>query len=274
MRESLSIEQIRPIMLDILLEIDEICRNNDINYSLCGGTLLGAIRHKGFIPWDDDIDIFMPRPDYEKFLEYCKDNQTKFGVISANNNDKYGYLFAKAYDKSTVIKEDLISSKNFEIGVYVDIFPIDGLASDYERALKIFNKTKFKRELLVARNWDKFEKSKTRPWYYEPIRFVFFLISRFSSKKKLVSKIEKTYKKIDFYTAEYVGTICGSYRNKEIMKREIYEGYIDVEFEGKTYKAIKNYDEYLSSIYGDYMKLPPKEKQVSHHYFTAYWKGE
>ncbi|MBQ9782572.1 MAG: LicD family protein [Clostridia bacterium] len=272
MGTSLSVEQFRPIMLNILSEIDEICRNNGINYSLCGGSLLGAIRHKGFIPWDDDIDIFMPRPDYEKFLSYCQNNKTNFGLLCSDTNEKYGYLFAKAYDTSTVIKEDLTLSKNFEIGVYVDVFPIDGLADTYEQAIKVFNKTKFKRELLVARNWDKFERSKTRAWYYEPIRFGFFLISRLSSKKKLVSKIQKVYKKIDFYNVEYVGTICGSYRNKEIMKREIYEGYIDVEFEGKTFKAIKNYDSYLSGIYGDYMKLPPKEKQVSHHYFTAYWR--
>jgi lipopolysaccharide cholinephosphotransferase len=272
--KEITLDELKKIELGILEEIDKICKEQNIRYSLCGGTLLGAIRHGGFIPWDDDIDIFMPRPDYNRFVEYCSKNSTPFALLCNKTDERYGYLFAKAMAKNTVIKEENNNPKNIDMGVYVDVFPIDGLADTREEAEKKFSKSRFKRELLVANNWKKFFRSKTRKWYYEPIRFAFFILSRFARPNKLISAIEKIYPEELFENSKYCATICGSYRDREIAEKEVYTEFVDIQFEGKTFKGLAHYDKYLSNIYGDYMKLPPKEKQVSHHMFEAYYKED
>ena len=270
--KQISLEQLKIVELEILSQVHDLCQELNLRYSLAGGTLLGAIRHGGFIPWDDDIDIFMPRPDYNKLIEYCKDNDTSFDLISNEINSNYGYLFAKAMCKETFIVEQNANRFDVEMGVYIDIFPIDGLGNTYVDAKKNFNKTSFKRELLVAANWKHFFRSKTRSWKYEPIRLAFFALSRFTSPKRLVPSINKLTEKISFDDSNFAGAVCGAYRTKEILKSSVYSEYTDIVFENKLFKAIKNSDAYLTSIYGNYMELPPVEKRVSHHTFSAYLK--
>lgn len=271
--KELLLEDLKSIELEILIEIDQICQRENIRYSLTAGTLLGAARHKGFIPWDDDIDLFMPRSDYNKFIDYCIKHKTKFKLISSSTDSRYGYLFAKAIDTSTVVEELVADTKGIEMGVCVDIFPVDGLGNTYGDALKLFDSTKFQRELLIAANWKKFFRSKTRSWKYEPIRFIFFLMSRFVSRERLIASIEKKLSKASYEESKYAGCVCSAYRAKEIMEAHIFEEYIEMDFEGMKFKAFKEYDKYLTAIYGDYMKLPPEEKRVTHHMFKAYYKG-
>ena len=191
-------------------------------------------------------------------------------MLSSETNEKYGCLFAKAMAKNTAIVEENGNQNGVELGVYVDVFPIDGLGDTYEAALKEFKSTRFRRELLVARNWRKFFRSKTHSWKYEPIRFAFFLASRFASSKKLISKLQTRFRKKNYDECKYVATICGSYREREIAEKALYEEYEKIKFEDTEFFGLKKYDEYLSNIYGDYMKLPPEEKRISHHTFKAY----
>lgn len=273
MRE-INLEELKKIELSVMKEIHKICTEQDIKYSLCGGTLLGAIRHGGFIPWDDDIDIFMPRPDYDRFVKYCQENETPFDLLSLETDERYGYLFAKAMAKNTRIIEDNSNPNGIEMGVYVDIFPIDGLGSTYEEALKEFKSSRFKREMLVAKNWKKYFRSKTRSWKYEPIRFAFFVASRFVSMKKLVGKTQSKLRLTSYDESDYVATICGSYREKEIMEKTVFEECVDIAFEDAVFKGIKEYDKYLSHIYRNYMELPPEKNRVSHHMFKAYYLND
>ena len=266
-------KELRNIQYNILLELDNLCKQLNIRYSLCGGSLLGAVRHKAFIPWDDDIDIIMPRPDYDALIAYCRENETSFRLISHENEREYGYLFAKATAKNTVITDENCGSDKLSYGVYVDIFPVDALGDTVEEAHRLFKKTDILRNILIAKNWKRFFRSKTRSIVYEPVRLAFFILSRFFSKKSLISRIEKQYSK-PFGSTEYCACVCGSYRSKEILPTSVYEEYTQLEFEGRSFMALKNYDAYLTAIYGDYMTLPPKEKQVSHHSFTAYYKEE
>lgn len=268
-----SLEELKQIELGILKQVDSICRKENIRYSLCGGTLLGAVRHGGFIPWDDDIDIFMPRPDYEKFVDFCTINETPFRLISSQTDFKYGYLFAKAMDKRTTVQELNGNRGGVELGVWIDIFPVDGLGETFEQAKKNFEKTSFKRELLVASNWKRFFKSKTRSWIYEPIRLAFFLLSRFVDRQKTIKKIQSRYAVKDFDSSKFAGVVCGSYRLKEILPIDVYLEYDTVVFEGNEFMVIKDKEVYLKNIYGDYMQLPPEEKRVAHHTFDAYYKS-
>lgn len=272
--KQIDLAELQKIELDILRQLHTICQEQGLRYSLAAGTLLGAVRHSGFIPWDDDIDIFMPRPDYDKFIKYCQENETPFNLLCFETNNEYKYLFAKAMAKNTVIIEDFSNPSNIEMGVYVDVFPVDGLADTYKDAIKEFKKTSFKRELLVAKNWKKFTRSKTRSWKYEPIRFAFFIASRFVSSKRIIQSLNKKFRNNSFDEKKYSACIMSSYRQKDIMETDIFQEYVDIEFEGSLFKSYKNYDKYLSNIYGDYMKLPPEEKRVSHHSFEAYYKDK
>lgn len=271
-KKVIELDELKQIEMQTLREIHQICEKEGLRYSLVGGTLLGAIRHGGFIPWDDDIDIAMPRSDYNRLIEYCKTNETPFRMICVETEDRYSYLFAKAVNPNTTIVEAGTNRNEVDMGVYVDIFPLDGMADDYESSVKVFRKKRFSRELLIAYNWKKYFRSKTRSILYEPIRLGFYLLSRFVNSKKLIVKIQKQFPADAFDRCQYCCSIAGAYRERELMERTICDEYTDIQFEGETFRAFKNYDAYLTKIYGDYMQLPPIEKQVSHHTFDAFWK--
>ena len=271
MNNEINLEQLKKIELQLLLAVHEICEKENLRYSLGGGTLLGAVRHKGFIPWDDDIDIMMPRPDYDALIAYCLSYDVPFKIWSWETDKSYVDLSAKIYDPNTILEDENIVDGN-KIGVNIDIFPIDGLGNTYKKAVKAFRSTSFKRNLLIAAQWKKFFRSKTHSWYYEPFRFAFFVLSRSVNKSKLFAKIQNKYKKIDFNSVNFAAAVGGSYREREILPQDVFTEYIELPFEDYNFKAIKQYDKYLSSIYGNYMELPPEEKRVSHHTFKAFYK--
>ena len=272
MQSEIDIEQLKKIELGLLCEFHNICERENLRYSLGGGTLLGAVRHRGFIPWDDDIDVMMPRPDYDKFVSYCLNSETSFGFKSFETDENYVDLSAKIFDKNTILVDNDILAEDQKIGVYIDIFPIDGLGDSYKKAVKAFKSSAFKRNILIAAQWKKFQKSTTHGWYYEPFRFAFYVLSRCVNKAKTFKKILKKYSRYDFDSVNYAAAVGGSYREKEILPQNVFTEYIDLPFENYNFKAIKQYDKYLSSIYGDYMKLPPENKRVAHHTFKAYYK--
>jgi len=265
--KEIEINEIKQIELKLLKEFDYFCRSNNLSYFLFYGTLLGAIRHKGFIPWDDDVDVAMPREDYETFLKLAADN-TYFSIIHSKMNKKYGELYAKIYDNTTVIqnKRDLFDF--CDIGIYIDVFPIDNIGDTLPNAKKNLSKTSILRKILIAKNWNHFFKSKTHSAIYEPVRFVFFVLSRFFSKRKLIERIEK--KKIT-KKSEYVACVCGE-GEKEIFPREIFENMELVTFEGNEFFAMRDYDQYLKQTYGEYMKMPPVSERNPHHLFEAYYR--
>lgn len=267
----LSLNEIQKIELNMLCWFHKICEEHNWRYSLGGGTLLGAIRHKGFIPWDDDVDVMMPRPDYDLFSEYCTNNNIPFIFLSYKTVKEYDGLFAKIWDPGTIIIEET-SSRKYDLGVYIDIFPIDGLGNSEKEAIKIYNKTELKRELLVASSWKKYFRSKTHGIMIEPIRLGMFIFSRLINKRKLIKEIDFINLSYSFEECSYAGCVCGSYRKQEIMPKSTFDNYIYVTFEGELLKAIKYYHEYLEKHYGNYMQLPPESKQVTHHSYKAFRK--
>ncbi len=268
----LSLDEIKSIEFELLKKFRDVCQSNGFHYSLMGGTLLGAVRHKGFIPWDDDIDVIMPRPDYERFIAYCQTNQTPFRLLSDKTDEGYAYLFGKVVDPDTELTEINANRNKVDLGVYIDIFVYDGMGNSYEEAKKNFNKSRFLRELLVASNWTEFFRSRTKAWYYEPIRYAFFVMSRFVSHKKLIKSIEKKYRNFDFYSNEYVGNLCSDKRDLSIIKRSEIDTYITLPFEGEEFSVFSGYETYLTNMFGDYMQLPPEDKRITHHLFSAYRK--
>lgn len=264
--------EIKEIELNIMIKIDEVCRKNGWKYSLTAGTLIGALRHKGFIPWDDDIDIMMPRNDYEKLIQYFETTSSKYKVITCNNNQYYQDVFAKVYDTTTIIEDQITDIKQTGMGVSIDIFPIEGLGQTYQEAEKKVKSGRLLQLIMTCAGMKKYAKSTTHSALYEPIRFALFCLTRCVDANKVAKKLDKMNSRIDFDSSLFAGIPSGSYLEKTILTKEEYLDLVDVEFENHLFKSIKGYDSYLRRSYGDYMKFPPKSAQVTHHTFTAYWK--
>lgn len=268
--KELTLENIQSIQLELLISFDKVCRDNGFRYSLGGGTLLGAVRHEGFIPWDDDIDVMMPRPDYDRFILYCLDNDLSFRLTSHETTNNYYNLFAKIWNPNTIITDDLTDIP-YSIGVNIDVFPIDGLGNSSISAYYHFGKTLLFRELLNASNWTTYFRSKSHSVWLEPIRFLLFISSRHIDKNIMFKCIERINLQKDFNQSKYAGCVSGSYREKEIMRKDSFNHFTTMNFEGHSFQVISDYHNYLVKHYGDYMQLPPLENQKTHHSSKAYY---
>ena len=258
----ISLEELKTIQLDILKIVADFCDKNNITYFLAFGSLIGAIRHKGFIPWDDDIDIAMPRPDYDTFISLFNNNKSPVQVISMENNKRYGFSFAKAHDTRTIVNETQYKQDNF--GVYIDIFPIDGIkdrAQIYK--LKRINK-------LLHTKKANFTQRKLSKKIINAVGKVILLPF---STYYILSVIDRISRQCPFGSTTKAGCICDSVvGERAIVDTEVFAESIYHEFEGFNFKIPIGYDKWLRNIYGDYMQLPPNEKRVSHHVFEAWWK--
>lgn len=265
MSKELSTEELRRIELDILKYIHFFCKENQIRYYLCGGTLLGAIRHGGFIPWDDDIDICMPRKDYEIFKKKFKE-QGKYKFVCVENTEGYCFPFGKVVNTETVVEETIVRSVN-GMGVYVDVFPLDGLGKTYKEAKwKVLCCGYCLKWIFVGIKRD--EQNNSLKAY---LKNSVYALSRIT-KKYAYKEINRISKMSKFENSNFVGVVFGFYGEKEIMPVNIFEKQREHKFEDTTFMIPERYDDYLSRLYGKYMNLPPKEKQVTHHSFRAYIK--
>ncbi len=247
-------------LLTILSKFAIVCQKNNLKYTMCGGTLLGAIRHKGFIPWDDDIDISMPRPDYEKLISNFSMYFEEYPELELGEkklNKSFPLFFAKIYDSQTTLIEKY--KNNFKSGVYIDIFPIDGISIDTVK--KDMKQSKL---LLNINN--------VKLGYYDPDRFrnklpliISKFIASFFSIKSINSRMNKLITKYDFSQSPKVMCYFGMYGTKEIFDQNVYFDTIDMQFESITVKGSKHFDVYLKQIYGKYMELPSIENQIPKH---------
>lgn len=272
MRSKLSTREIQLAEKEMLDAVVKILDKNDLEYYLIGGTLLGAIRHKGFIPWDDDIDIAMPRKDYDKLQKIISKNKNILGDNLYFHSLELGNLnfpFTKVYNHDILVRDWRYNDK-YEKYLWIDIFPIDGLPSNDEECNKMYKNASFYKKLLAYR------KSTLKFLFHNkkklPLNILKMFIKIFLNiipSKVILNGFMKQIKKYPYDKCSYVGNFVWGYGPNEKMKKECLK-YINVEFEGSIYKGLKNYDEYLSSLYGDYMKLPPEDKRVTHN-FEA-WK--
>lgn len=260
--KQLSLKEIRRRLLGILIELDEFCSENNIKYYLCAGTLLGAVRHKGFIPWDDDIDICMSRPDYDKLLSISKENDTfhnHYKIVSYQNGTTH-YPFIKVLDTETYTQQSYTNETN-ENSLWVDIFPFDGVPENISERKKLYRKELFIRKILnlnFAKPGD--GKSRVRALAKLPL-IPFAKIYGINRANKEIDKLCRTY---NYDSSNYVGDIVWGDYDKEIIKKEDFDNYVNIEFEGYQFKTMSNWNHYLSELYGDYMKLPPINQRENH----------
>ncbi len=249
-------------LLNIMKWLDAFCEEKGVTYYAMGGTVLGAIRHKGFIPWDDDIDIGVPRPDYDILIEALKEvSDGRYRIENHTCNDEYIYPFSKLYDTQTTLIEDKKSS--FKRGIYIDIFPLDGVGQTKEEGIKTAKKIdKVTRRLRALTYSIKESDSLTKKLYYKGMR----LLSPFmASKAKLLKKIEALCKKKCYYEEEFVGNMVESWGQRKVMAKEVYGTPQRVQFEDMQICVHEDYEAYLTIMYKKWWELPPEDKRVSQH---------
>ena len=266
-QEVTDIREIQQMELGIMEYIHETCQKIGVKYFLAYGSLIGAVRHKGFIPWDDDMDICMLREDYEKLQDYLIANpDERYEVMSYKNNLNYVYPFMKVQDNQTyLLEEDVRIDSN--MGIYVDIFPVDGYEDDSVFKDKMTRLIK-KRQLSCYT----FKGiTNTKSLLNSLIRYISVIIFYFTNTNKYIRGIDELAqsRKVDDY--ELVDYLIYKDMNKPVWKREWLNQTITGVFEGKEFMIPKNYHEILTSDYGDYTQLPPVELRFSHHDFQL-WK--
>ncbi len=240
------------------------CEENGLTYYMLGGTMLGAVRHGGFIPWDDDIDIGMPREDYNKLALLLKEDmtQTKYVLETPDSSEKdFYYPFSKIYDTDTTLIEN--TKTKIKRGIYLDIFPLDGIGNSAEEGKKNFEKIQRMNQLLLLKVAG-FRKGRSA---FKNLGVALFRIVPVSPKyilRKLVSLCGER----SFYECSYVGNLVGAWGTRELMPREVMGHPTLYTFEDMQAYGAENADAYLTSLYGNWRQLPPVEKRVTHHDFV------
>lgn len=269
--KEISVEELLKLQVEILEKVDRYCRANSIPYTVFGGTCIGAVRHKGYIPWDDDIDIAMTRPNYERFIRSFNGKVENLELFAPELNWNYYAPYANVCDTRTILDEGVNGHNGMKIGVKIDVFPIDGVSSDIE---EYHNEKK-----IFAQLWDKmYIKRVILPlmWKKNKRSALLFVIRRLLLLKESYASLQKNARDLvtnqPYEKSEYVDLRCIPWPHDSRVKREVFEEYHDTQFENITVLVIKRYDDYLTQSYGEYMKLPPEEQRKPHHHFKAYWK--
>ncbi|HOU67502.1 MAG: LicD family protein [Paludibacteraceae bacterium] len=262
----ISLDELKQIQLNIMKTVHQFCVDNGLKYTLAYGSMLGAVRHGGFIPWDDDIDIIMPRKDYDVFVRNFRHEY--INVYDSRKDIDYCYPFAKAVDSRTVLEENTALENH---GVDIDIFPLDDMFDDYSECLNFMSsvmplKKKFRYKLVRP--------SYKNVWWKKILIRLANLSVSFYSLRELVDKLNRRYAQLNDNGSKYVcmavGTECTL---KGIFLRSLFEDFEMVPFEDCSFMCIKNRDAFLKQVYGDYMQLPREDKRVSPHAINnVYWK--
>lgn len=264
---SKELNEMQIMMLDMIKWFHSFCQKNNIRYYVVGGTMLGAARHNGFIPWDDDIDVGIPRKDYERLLSNKKNwlaQQDRYEIESyLDNNKDYEYMYAKVFDTHTTLIENC--RHHPKRGIFIDIFPLDGIGYSYEDAINNFMPIQHRVNFLMTRTC---ELRKTRSLYKNlAIIFSHILPEFIYDSRKIIAKINEMCSLRDFDESLFVGNLVGNWGKKEIMPRAYFGKPTLYKFEDTEVFGPEDYDNYLNNVYNNWRQLPPIEKQKSQHDF-------
>lgn len=256
-------------ILDILKAFIKICEEHGLTYYCCAGTAIGAVRHHGIIPWDDDIDVIMPRPDYDRLLQIAK--HTDFGnyeLITPYDDETYPLYFSKLANKNTTLIED--RQIPCVIGLYVDIFPLDATDDDVKKAMRLKDKyTKIINRLNAVSTHNTFGEymallMDVKEWG----RFVIKTLAYFcrpALRRHLIRQMDRMSHLYDYETAKNVQVYTGSYGHREVFPKSWLGKGKEFRFEDTTVLLPENYDEYLRHFFNDYMQFPPEEQRIEKH---------
>ena len=267
--KSFSLDELKSFQLEMLKQISDYCETFHLTYFLAYGTLLGAVRHKGYIPWDDDIDIMMPRRDYSFFLEHFNGQIPNLVVAAPEIIPNYYATYANVYDNRTILEEEIVSNGKMDLGVKIDVFPLDYVPSDeiiydelWKRSRHDVLKLIMKSKKLSYCHGSEFFKLALRKMMYS------FESVQHIHKRHLKLLNEERYKS----DGPLMDVVAMTWGRKMPLSQDDLFPVKKLSFEGYEFCVPNDYDKVLRKIYGDYMKLPPEEERISKHGFNAYWK--
>lgn len=270
----LSIKEIQSISLEILKKVADVCEEQGLTYVLAYGTLLGAVRHHDYIPWDDDVDIMMPRPDYQRLLDYFRGHASELFPLQIMNDDTvkgYPYMISRVSDARYWL--DVTNEKPYGIGVFIDIYPLDGLGNNVDEARRLIDQGKDLSSLIFLSTRRYFHKGNTKTLRKTLLKIPAFAYAKLRGKRYFANKSLALSREYSYQDSQYVGcVIWPTYRERDIFDRHLFEETTLVVFGKYSFKAPKEYDEVLTQIYHDYMQLPPESERVAHHLYSAYRK--
>ena len=262
--------------LEVLKQLTALCDAQGWKYFLTYGSMLGAVRHKGIIPWDDDIDIMMPRPDYEALRDYFarnKDGLHPLKLFEKTAVPEYPHMIARVSDQRYHLVFD--NEKDYGIGLFVDIYPLDGVGNDYGRAVKMVQRTKRIASLCFLTGRKSFGMDNTHSTLKMLIKFPAFCWAKLWGNRHYINKLEKLSRTYDYNESKYIA--CASWpagpkagKERDVFEKAVFEELIEVPFEDTTMKIPAAYDAFLSRTYGDYMQCPPGDKRTTNHTYDAY----
>lgn len=259
--KKINIQECHRELIKIAAIFDQLCKSHDIPYYMLGGTMLGAIRHKGFIPWDDDMDFGIPRPYYNKFIQVAKENlPDKYGIVTNENSYALKKGFIKIQLKGSKLIEKIYEEQesDFYNGIAIDVFPLDGADINSVRG-KCNIKIAF---ILLRIQEGRFCSLSIRKGIKKAISFIIKKLP--INDNKLAGLIEKYVQKVDYNSSCNVANFNGHWKEKEIMAKGIFGMPTPYSFENILLNGVSQPDKYLKSLYKDYMQLPPLDKQLTH----------
>ena len=276
MKKYMTIQEIQSVSLEILKVIADICEEQNLRYYIIYGTLIGAIRHKGYIPWDDDVDIMMPRPDYEKLLSYLAENMHQYPYLKVFNRDTcqaYPYMITRISDDRYCIEMD--NEEPYGMGIFIDIYPYDGLGNTKEEALEYGLKGDHLSSLCYQATRKRFAIENTTSTLKKIMKLPVFVYAKIVGKDKFQKKLDALARVKPYDESEYVGCVVWlSGGERDMYLKKWFDEYVVVPFEKYEFRVPKEYDVILRHIYGDYMQLPPEKDRIGHHFYKVYKKEE
>lgn len=273
MPKELTEEELKTVEFDILKYLRHLCERMGLKYYLMGGTLLGAVRHQGFIPWDDDIDVMMPRKDYDRLISYFREHsQGRYQLADLALQRDYSFPIGKLMDTDTMLISNTVRTCK-GAGAFIDIFPLDrvkGIADVRKRGEQLGRYNTFIN--LFSRMLPEDYKNEKKKWNFK--EKLIYSKYRLIGWHRLAEKYEHICREYNEQETQYSAYICWILHDREIWSDKLLGEGTKVLFEGEYFNAPSDYKEFLTTVYGDYMQLPPEDKRITRHSFKVYWREE
>lgn len=250
--KELTLDEKKKIILDEMIDVDRFCRENDIRYVISSGTLLGAVRHGGFIPWDDDADMLMPREDFNRFIEIYKSRKYHLVYDTKNDSESFVNVYAKVTDPTTISKPNRTP---YRYGVFLDIFPLDSVPEDPSERIKYIHRA---------------QSAQNRLYHRQKKDIVSILKSYRHSVKWWRNRCLELVSDPRYAESPLCSHILGTMDGRTVINKDRFDSLREIEFEGHKFMAFSDTHSYLSMVYGEDYMTPPPEKDRVGHYETFY----